>query len=59
MPRLERARSEGYEPLDRDSGGAVLLPGEPLVLTGRGAEQHKPMVFHGHRFEDALDTARR
>lgn len=31
VPLLERARSEGYEPLDRDSGGAVLLPGEPLV----------------------------
>jgi hypothetical protein len=31
LPLLERARSEGYEPLDPDKGGAVLLPGEPLV----------------------------
>jgi hypothetical protein len=31
LPTLERARTEGYVPLDPNRGGAVLLPGEPVV----------------------------
>lgn len=31
LPTLERARSDGYVPLDPDGGGAALLPGEPIV----------------------------
>ncbi len=59
LPTLERARTEGYVPLDPDRGGAVLLAGEPVVTRRLAALVVRARVVRREVRDDLIEMSPR
>jgi hypothetical protein len=59
LPTLERARSEGYVPLDPDRGGMALLPGDPIVQRRLAALVVRARIVRREVRDDLLEMSAR